>query len=95
VTDPTPVTDPAQLTHLPKVSTWNCDSCLMTWPCPTARAELLAEHGGPDNPALAAYLHLCLSQAIEDLPGPTVTALYQRFVYWIHTHETTRGQQPG
>lgn len=60
---------------------WDCERCHRSWPCHPARAELGREYG-VDRPALATYMCAQLHDAVRELPGEPVGALYFRFIAW-------------
>ncbi|AVT39388.1 hypothetical protein C6W10_26420 [Plantactinospora sp. BB1] len=74
--------------HIPSRPLWYCHSCPgVPWPCPPARASLLAEYAD-DRTALAVYLGSNLYEALADLhrlrpnPGPDAAAVFARFLAW-------------
>jgi hypothetical protein len=65
--------------HLPDRATWDCGACHGSWPCPTARQELIGEQ---DPRTLARLMATEMERAIAVLPRATPGALHERFLAW-------------
>jgi hypothetical protein len=73
--------------HQPVRPIWTCTSCGLEWPCPSRRAQLLAEYEGAVislGLAMSAYLQ----DAAQDLPTAYAGDLYGRFLGWIRPRAT-------
>jgi len=81
--------------HVPRRPEWDCRVCLLAWPCPSSRADLLAEF--KDFPGvLAIYLTGQLRDAIQDhaLHELLVPAeLNARFIDWAHADQSPPAPQ--
>jgi hypothetical protein len=78
----TTVTEHAE--HLHGRPDWNCLTCRQPWPCPEARAGLLAEFRTFPS-VLTVYLCSQMYDAMADLTAqgdPAPTNIYERFLSW-------------
>ncbi len=69
--------------HQPRRPGWSCRACGQEWPCPSWRADRLAE-----AEAIGSHVELALlmaryfAEAADDRPEPA-SELYQRFFGWV------------
>ena len=74
-------------THEPGRPSWRCLACGADWPCPTRRAELVADSGG-SRVALALRMARYFSEAVDDRPDVSVEVLYDRLLAWVRAPRT-------
>jgi hypothetical protein len=72
--------------HEAERPTWDCRVCGQTWPCATAKVDLVEEFER-GRTMLILFMGSCMVEAIDDLKssnGPP-TDLYDRFLGWARS----------
>lgn len=70
--------------HQVRIPEWLCSSCGMSWPCETARHDLLVDLGWSK---LAIYCSVVMERAARDLQAMSPRLLWLRFLEWTEPPE--------
>jgi hypothetical protein len=75
--------------HIPIRPHWLCAGCNEPWPCPTKRAQFLAEYDGA-HVSLSLLMSLYFVDAAADIPAIPCAEAYKRFLGWMPRRPTGR-----
>lgn len=65
--------------HGPARPSWLCRSCGSPWPCLSTKDDLSAT---TDRLGKVIYMNLYLADLLDDQPGMTIEAAYDRLIWW-------------